>query len=143
MSQQLSEEPTYLCPVDVPLQRLGGKWKLIICFYLLLEPRRNGELRRLIPQVTQKILTQQLRELEHDGLVHREVHDQLPPKVVYSVVDGERARLQDVVDAMCGWGLRYAATHGGHILTTTVPDPNPPQKVTDSEHHASRHHQHT
>ena len=113
---------TYLCPVDVPLRHLGGKWKLILCFYLLLEPRRNGELRRLVPGMTQKMLTQQLRELEQSGLVRRVVHDQIPPKVVYSIVESERAGLQRVVDTLCGWGLDRVATHGGQILNTTVPD---------------------
>ena len=121
-TEQQSATDTDLGPVDVPLHHLGGKWKLILCFYLLLEPRRNGELRRLVPQMPQKMLTQQLRELERSGLVHRTVHDQLPPKVVYSIVDAERAGLQRVVDAMCTWGLDRVAQHGGHILNTTVPD---------------------
>ena len=117
-----SEEPAYLCPVDVPLRHLGGKWKLIICFNLLQEPRRNGELRRLIPQVRQKMLTQQLRELEESGLVHREAFDQVPPKVVYSIVESERAGLEAVVYPLCDWGLERVARHGGTILTTTMPD---------------------
>jgi DNA-binding HxlR family transcriptional regulator len=118
----LSADEVYLCPVDVPLRHLGGKWKLILCFYLLLEPRRNGELRRLVPGMPQKMLTQQLRELEQSGLVRRVVHDQLPPKVVYSIVEDERAELQKVVDTMCGWGLDRVANHGGQILNTTVPE---------------------
>lgn len=73
------------CPVDAPIQELGGKWKLPVLFYLLQAPRRNGELRRLVPAITQKMLTQVLRELEADGFVTRTVHDQVPPKVVYSV----------------------------------------------------------
>lgn len=117
-----SDQPTYLCPVDVPLHHLGGKWKLIICFYLLQQPQRNGELRRLIPQVRQKMLTQQLRELEESGLLHREVFDEVPPKVVYSIVESERAGLEAVVYPLCNWGLERVARHGGTILTTTMPD---------------------
>ena len=52
----MADEPVYFCPVDVPLHHLGGKWKLIICFFLLQRPCRNGELRRLIPEVRQKML---------------------------------------------------------------------------------------
>src|SRR5262245_47678340 len=99
------QEPEYVCPVDVPLRHLGGKWKLMSCFYLLQRPCRNGELTRLIPQVRQKMLTQQLRELEASGLVEREVFDQVPPKVVYSIVEKERAGLESIVNALCQWGL--------------------------------------
>lgn len=111
----------YLCPVEVPLRHLGGKWKLIICFYLLQRPCRNGELRRLIPQVRQKMLTQQLRELEASGLVRREVFDQVPPKVVYSIVEEERPGLEAVVYPLCRWGIDRVDRHGGRILTTTLP----------------------
>ena len=55
-------QPAYGCPVDVPVSIVGGKWKLVMIFYLLQQPRRTGELRRLIPGITQKMLTQQLRE---------------------------------------------------------------------------------
>ncbi len=124
------EQANYVCPVDVPLRHLGGRWKLILCFYLLHAPRRNGELRRLVPQVPQKTLTQQLRELERDGVVHREVFDQLPPRVVYSIVAGERAALSAVVDALCAWGLRHVAVHGGTIEVTSMPPPAEPEERT-------------
>src|SRR4029077_2524458 len=81
----VADPKTYFCPVDASVDAFGGKWKLIILFFLLREPQRNGELRRLIPTITQKMLTQQLRELELDGLVLRTVHEQVPPKVVYDV----------------------------------------------------------
>lgn len=115
-------EPPYLCPVDVPLRHLGGKWKLIVCFYLLQRPCRHGELTRLIPQVSHKMLTQQLRELEASGLVRRTVFDQVPPKVEYSVEEAERAALEPLVAVMCRWGLGYVDGHGGEILTTSLPD---------------------
>lgn len=123
-------EPPYLCPVDVPLRHLGGKWKLIICFYLLQRPCRHGELTRLVPQVSHKMLTQQLRELEASGLVRRTVFDQVPPKVEYSIEETERAALELLVAAMCHWGLGYVDGRGGEILTTSLPDgflPSPPQ----------------
>jgi DNA-binding HxlR family transcriptional regulator len=121
MEEASGEDRAYLCPVDVPLRHLGGKWKLIVCFYLLQRPCRHGELARLIPQVSQKMLTQQLRELEASGLVHREVFDQVPPRVEYSVVERERPALALLVDAVCKWGLDYVEGHGGEILTRTLP----------------------
>jgi DNA-binding HxlR family transcriptional regulator len=99
---------TYLCPVDVPIRVLGGKWKLIIVFYLLQAPRRNGELRRLIPPINQKMLTQQLRDLEADGIIIRTVVDQVPPKVVYDIVPAQRAGLEPVLQALCNWGIERA-----------------------------------
>jgi len=108
--------PVYQCPVDAPIQILGGRWKLVLLFYLLQEPHRNGELRRLVPTITQKMLTQQLRELETDGIVTRTVHDQIPPKVVYDIVPDERRRLQAVLGALCDWGLYWTDKTGARVL---------------------------
>jgi DNA-binding HxlR family transcriptional regulator len=116
-----SNTPTYLCPVDAPVEVLGGKWKLVLLFYLLQAPRRNGELRRLIPAITQKMLTQQLRELEVDNIVVRTVFDQVPPKVVYSVAETERDRLDDVLRALCEWGLYWCAKTGARIVVFDQP----------------------
>ena len=71
------------CPVEIPVEVLGGKWKLVLAFHLLAGPRRNGELRRLVPGISQKMLTQTLRRMERDGLVTRTVHPVIPPKVEY------------------------------------------------------------
>ena len=109
-------ELVYQCPVDAPVEVLGGKWKLVLLFYLLQAPRRNGELRRLVPTITQKMLTQQLRELEHDGIVVRTVFDVVPPKVVYSIHDDERERLTAVLDALCSWGLYWCDKTGARVL---------------------------
>jgi DNA-binding HxlR family transcriptional regulator len=110
------QELVYQCPVDAPVGVLGGKWKLALLFYLLQAPRRNGELRRLVPTITQKMLTQQLRELEHDGIIVRTVFDVVPPKVVYSVHDDERERLSAVLDALCSWGLYWCDKTGARVL---------------------------
>lgn len=103
--------PTYLCPVDAPVQ-VGGKWKLVLLFYLLQQPRRTGELRRLVPEISQKMLTQQLRELEDDGVVTRTAFDRVPPKVVYDIAEAERARLRTLLDALCEWGLYWCGKAG-------------------------------
>lgn len=102
---------TYGCPVEVPIALIGGRWKPIILWHLLDRPRRNGELRRLMPRISQKMLTQQLRELESDRLVSRQVYDQVPPKVVYSLTrDG--LTLEPILRALCNWGTYWAKRTG-------------------------------
>lgn len=96
------------CPVATTVDVIGGKWKPIVLFYLLERTRRFGELRRLMPEVTQQMLTLQLRELERDGLVHREVYRQVPPKTEYSLTELGRS-LEPVLRLMLEWGERYAA----------------------------------
>lgn len=110
------EARVYHCPVDAPVEVLGGKWKLALLFYLLQSPRRNGELRRLIPAISQKMLTQQLRELESDGIVTRTIHAQIPPHVVYDVEPDERDRLDEVIDVLCQWGLYWCDKTGARVL---------------------------
>lgn len=96
------------CPVVNTLDIIGGKWKVLILYYLYGETRRFNELQRLLADVTQRMLTLQLRELEHDGIVHREVYPQVPPKVEYSLTAFGRT-LMPVIEAMHRWGEQYAA----------------------------------
>jgi len=91
------------CPIMRTLEVIGGKWKPIILHYLSEAPRRSGELGRLIPQASGKMLTQQLRELEADKIVRRKIYRQVPPKVEYLLTPlGES--LRPVMMAMCAWG---------------------------------------
>ena len=100
----MSEEIIY-CPASYTLEIIGGKWKLLILYYLKDGTiRRNGELLRLIPNITQKMLTRQLRELELDDIVHREVYPVVPPKVEYSITERGKT-LIPIIDAMVAWGL--------------------------------------
>lgn len=94
------------CPVTAAVDVIGGKWKPLIVHSLLGGTLRFGELRRRLPGVTQQMLTLQLRELERDGVVHRQVYAQVPPKVEYSLTElGQH--LDDVVASMTTWGKRY------------------------------------
>ncbi len=105
MKKQRRDE--YVCPVEATLDVIGGKWKGVILFHLLLKEKiRFGEMRRLIPPVTQQMLTNQLRELEADGVIHREVYREVPPKVEYSLTEFGKS-LSPIVEQMCEWGIRY------------------------------------
>ena len=96
----------YACPVEVTLAVIGGKWKVLLLWYLKEPVRRFSELRRLIPGFTQKMLTQQLREPEADRLVERKVYAQVPPKVEYSLTEYGRS-LGPVLNVMCRWGVEH------------------------------------
>jgi DNA-binding HxlR family transcriptional regulator len=94
------------CPVEVTLDIIGGKWKPLILYYLLQGTRRFNELRRMLPHVTQQMLTLQLRELERDGIVHRKVYAEVPPKVEYSLTERGRS-LEPILLSMLAWGEEY------------------------------------
>lgn len=97
----------YHCPVEATLEVIGGKWKAVILFHLTHEgTHRFAELRRKIPGVSERMLTQQLRELEDHGIVHREVYAEVPPKVEYSMTDYGRT-LRPITEAMCQWGQKH------------------------------------
>lgn len=101
----------YFCSVELALQVIGGKWKPIILWHLRTgEKQRFGELRRRMPNVTQKMLTQQLRELESDGMILRKVHPQVPPKVEYSLTE-LGASVLPVLDQLSRWGTLFEAEH--------------------------------
>jgi len=91
------------CPAERTLDVIGGRWKVPILWHLLKGTLRFSELRRALPGVTQKMLTQQLRELERQGVLRRTVYPQVPPKVEYSLTERGQS-LKPVVDAMCKWG---------------------------------------
>jgi len=94
------------CPAEITLTIIGGRWKVILLYHLFQGVKRFSELQRAVVGITQKMLTQQLREMERDGLVHREVYPEVPPKVEYSLTPLGRT-LEPVVGAMCDWGIKY------------------------------------
>lgn len=98
---------TYYCDLEVTLEVIGGKWKGLILYYVIKGPRRTSELKRLIPNITQKMLIQTLRELETSGLIHRKMYKQVPPKVEYSTTELGQS-LEPILKALCNWGGNYA-----------------------------------
>src|SRR5580704_6302176 len=94
---------TYNCPVEAALDVIGGKWKPVILWWLQQRTWRFAELRRQIPGITEKMLTQQLRELEADGIVDRKVYPTVPPKVEYSLTKHGRS-LKQALQSICEWG---------------------------------------
>jgi len=102
----MQERSNDRCGVDVTLHLIGGKWKGLILWHLCQKTLRYSQLRRRITGITQKMLTQQLRELEQDGLVHREVYPEVPPKVEYSLT-GQGRSLEPLLTMMCRWGQAY------------------------------------
>lgn len=108
----------YRCFFELTLAVIGGKWKPIILNHLAQEEiMRFGELTRSIPDITQRMLTKQLRELESDGLIHREVYRQVPPKVEYTLTPMGRSLLP-ILQQMRDWGVDYERQMGINGLVT-------------------------
>ena len=101
-------ESRFNCPFELTIELIGGKWKGLILWHLYdKKVLRNGEMLRLMPRITQKMLTQQLREMEENGLVKRIIYEQVPPKVEYSLTEHGNA-LRPILEMMIAWGVEYA-----------------------------------
>jgi DNA-binding HxlR family transcriptional regulator len=106
------QRKVYYCPVEVTLDLIGGRWKPLILWHLKERGiLRHGQLKRLIPTITQKMLTQQLRQLEDDGLVQRTQYAEVPPRVEYSLT-AYGCELQAMLDHFCAWGAAHAQKTG-------------------------------
>jgi DNA-binding HxlR family transcriptional regulator len=105
----MADAPKHLpaLPAERALKVISGRWKAIILYHLFDGPKRLSELGRLLSEVSQKVMIQQLRELEEHGLVHREVFRQVPPRVDYSATELGLS-LEPVLLALCDWGRRHA-----------------------------------
>ncbi|CAM4206558.1 helix-turn-helix domain-containing protein [Paenibacillus phoenicis] len=100
------KEKKYNISVEATLEVIGGKWKCVILCHLTHGRKRTSELKRLMPDITQKMLTQQLRELEADGVIRRIVYQEVPPRVEYELSEyGES--LRGILDALCAWGEQH------------------------------------
>jgi DNA-binding HxlR family transcriptional regulator len=103
-------DKTFNCEKELTLSIIGGKWKMLIMWHLGKEgTKRFGELKSLIPGITQRMLVSQLRELEEDLIIHREVYPVVPPKVEYSLTERGES-LMPILDAMYEWGKNYMET---------------------------------
>ena len=94
------------CPVETTLTLIGDKWKVLILRDLLPGTKRFGELKKSVGNVSQKVLTAQLRAMEENGLVHREVYAEVPPRVEYSLTELGKS-LKPILDSMWAWGEEY------------------------------------
>ncbi len=106
--KRVSSEDYFSCPLTSAMEIIGGKWKIVILGNLFTGVKRFGELKHLMPGITQKMLTQQLRELEADGLLHREIYKEIPPKVEYSLTENGKS-LEPILSELCNWGSKLIA----------------------------------
>lgn len=93
----------YHCPVEASIDVIGGKWKPLILWYLREKTMRFSELQDKLPDITQSMLTKQLRELESNGIIHRKVYPQVPPKVEYSLTKSGKT-VTPILELLCDWG---------------------------------------
>ena len=107
MNEKTKELPA--CPVETTLTLIGDKWKVLILRDLMSGTKRFGELKKSIGTVSQKVLTAQLRDMEENGLVHREVYAEVPPRVEYSLTELGQS-LKPILDAMWNWGEGYKSS---------------------------------
>ena len=110
------------CPVEATLDLIGGKYKALILWHLSDGILRFSELRQRIPKATPKMLTQQLRELEEDGLVHREIFPVIPPRVEYSLTEFGHT-IRPVLESMYTWGTGYLEHRGLKACCSMEPLP--------------------
>jgi DNA-binding HxlR family transcriptional regulator len=93
----------YDCPIEATFAVIGGKWKAISIYYLIEQPRRFTELLNLLETVSARMLAKQLKELEADGIINRQLYPEVPPRVEYSLTDYGKTLLP-VINALCVWG---------------------------------------
>ena len=93
----------YILGIEATLEILGGKWKALITYILTFGTKRTGELQRLIPGISQKVLIEKLKELEKDGIIEKHVYEEMPPKVEYKLTEYGQS-FSNILYAMCFWG---------------------------------------
>ena len=106
MSEQKNAKPLPACPVETTLTLIGDKWKVLILRDLMPGTKRFGELKKSVGNVSQKVLTTQLRAMEESGLVNRKVYAEVPPRVEYSLTELGKS-LKPILDSMWAWGEAY------------------------------------
>ena len=111
------EGKEYHCAMDITMDYIGGKWKTVVLWYLRKDRKRFSELRRLIPNITEKMLSIQLKDLENDGIVKRKVYPEVPPRVEYYLTDFGKT-LIPLLDEIAKWG-RLLAEKKGKLVDNT------------------------
>lgn len=109
MSEQKTVKDLPACPVETTLTLIGDKWKVLILRDLLTGTKRFGELKKSVGNVSQKVLTAQLRNMEESGLISRKVYAEVPPRVEYSLTELGQS-LKPILDSMQAWGIEYKAS---------------------------------
>jgi DNA-binding HxlR family transcriptional regulator len=109
----------YNCPVEVTLDVLGGKWKTVILRHLSKHTLRYGQLQQRMPNITQRMLTLQLKELEADGLIRRTVYDEPLKRVEYSLTEYGKS-VEPMLELMCEWGKRRMREFGLQVVSPEV-----------------------
>jgi DNA-binding HxlR family transcriptional regulator len=117
------KDGAYRCAIEATLDLIGGKWKALILCHLALGPARFSVLKRTFPDITQKMLTQQLRQLEDDGLINRQIYPEIPPKVEYSLTDPGKS-LMVVIRVMNDWGKKHLESLSAPPLCCGAPNPD-------------------
>ena len=97
---------TFICPVEATVKLMGGKYKPVILWNLIYGPMRYSGIHRLAPNATDKVLSQQLKELESDGLINKKIYPEVPPRTEYTLTEFGKS-LFPVLNAMCDWGKEY------------------------------------
>ncbi len=133
MADPIKSLPTL--PAERALKVIAGRWKTLILHHLFSGPKRLSELKRLVPSVSQKVLIQQLREMEEHGVVHREIFRQVPPRVEYTATR-LGLTLEPVIESLCVWGRRHAAELDEMELLEDCDDETlrPPARATGASH---------
>ncbi|YAF97515.1 MAG: winged helix-turn-helix transcriptional regulator [Nodularia sp. CChRGM 3473] len=104
--RHVSYDGAYGCYIEAALEVIADKWKGVILYHLLDEPKRFNELKRAFPELSHRILTRQLRELENDGVISRKIYPEIPPKVEYSLTNLGRL-LKPTLLSLEAWGVKY------------------------------------
>lgn len=120
MTRERRRNPISDCPLTAALAATGGKWKLIIIYWLAESPRQFGELRRLLPDISQKVLTEQLREMIADEIIDRDRTGPVPAPVLYSLTEYGRS-LVPIVEAVRQWGRGHIERFAGESGAVELP----------------------
>ncbi|MGC9517101.1 MAG: winged helix-turn-helix transcriptional regulator [Methanomicrobiales archaeon] len=103
---ELDENGEYICSVEVAINQIGGKWKSLILCTLKNGKLRFSEINKKLPDITQRMLTKTLRELENDGIINRKVYAEVPPRVEYCLTEKGESIIP-ILDSLCEWGKKY------------------------------------